>query len=89
MTGDENGDDTLSVKTCTQRKCHPNPAGLLLRTVTEESKNRHSWVSLARCPLTWPGRLVIWSDLLITISIPYHIPGGGGGRGCHRKGGGG
>jgi hypothetical protein len=36
MTGDENGDDSVSaVSTYTQSKCHPNPARLLLRTVTE------------------------------------------------------
>ncbi len=81
MTGDENGDDTVSVRTYTQSKCHPNSAWLLLRTVTEESEaqNRHSWVSLDRSPPTWPGRLAIWSDLFVTISVPYHIPRGGGG----------
>jgi hypothetical protein len=36
MTGDENGDDTVSVRTYTQSKCHP--ARLLLRTLLKNLK---------------------------------------------------
>jgi hypothetical protein len=68
MIGDDNDDNSMSVSTFSQKRMQIQikaklTAGLLLRTVTEESKlkNRFSWVLLDRPLPTWPGRRAIRS----------------------------
>jgi hypothetical protein len=88
MIGDENGDDSVSVSFYSQKRMpspipiQAKPTTLLrLRTVTEESKltNKLSKVSFDRPPPTRPGRQAIWSNCIITVSLPYNVPWGGGG----------
>jgi hypothetical protein len=73
---DENGDDSVSVSSYSQKH-----TGLLLRTVTDRLMHRRSWLSLDYPPRLQP----IQSDYPITIPMPYHMGGGGG---FHGKGGG-
>jgi hypothetical protein len=96
--GDENNDDSVSVSFYSQKRM-PMPIQiqaksttlLRFRTVTEESKltNRHSKASFDRPPPTRPGRQAIRANCHITVSVPYNVPWGGGGRGMPQKGKGG
>ncbi len=75
---------------CQSKSRQNRPHGCLSEQLlkNQSSKHRRSWESLDRPLVTWPGRQVIRSDCLITISIPYQVLRGGGG-GLPQKGRGG